>query len=185
MRLVLRWNVRLQSPLMASRKSSNPKAAVRKRKQSAPVEPQGGGQYKAVRSPARPLATGKTTSRDNSQARRQALAQWRRIDIAPLEQAASLRVRPLDQLVPHVLKGLGLDQRRANAEILRVWQQSIDPIITAHAHPTGLRRGTLFVTVDSNVWLSEIVRYRYQEILTRLQHSFGEDLITRISFRAE
>jgi predicted nucleic acid-binding Zn ribbon protein len=105
--------------------------------------------------------------------------------MAPLEQAASLRVRTLAQLVPHLLKGLGLDQRRAHAEILRVWSQLIDPTVTAHAHPTGLRRGTLFVTVDSNVWLSEIVRYRYSEILERLQHSFGPDLITRISFRCE
>ena len=47
----------------------------------------------------------------------------------------------------------------------------------------GLRKGTLFVTVDSSVWLSEIVRYRRKEILDRLQHSFGRDFITKISFR--
>jgi hypothetical protein len=46
-----------------------------------------------------------------------------------------------------------------------------------------LRKGTLFVTVDSSVWLSEIVRYRRKEILDRLQHSFSRDFITRISFR--
>jgi predicted nucleic acid-binding Zn ribbon protein len=60
-----------------------------------------------------------------------------------------------------------------------------DPNIVAHAQPTGLRKGTLFVTVDSSVWLSEIVRYRRKEILERLQHSFGRDLIARISFRVE
>jgi len=37
--------------------------------------------------------------------------------------------------------------------------------------------------VDSNVWLAEIVRYRRKEILNRLQHSFGKNLIQRISFR--
>jgi hypothetical protein len=37
--------------------------------------------------------------------------------------------------------------------------------------------------VDSNVWLSEIVRYRRKEILTRLKHSFGPNLIQKISFR--
>jgi hypothetical protein len=46
-----------------------------------------------------------------------------------------------------------------------------------------VRKGTLFVTVDSSVWLSEIVRYRRKEILDRLQHSFGRNLIQRISFR--
>jgi hypothetical protein len=124
-----------------------------------------------------------TVARPNPRARQEVLAQWRRIDLGPLEQASSLHVDPLSKLVPHVLKGLGLDQRRAHAEIIRVWNHSIDPTITAHAHPTGLRRGTLFVSVDSNVWLSEIVRYRYEEILNRLQHSFGMDLITKISFR--
>ena len=57
----------------------------------------------------------------------------------------------------------------------RVWNNLLDPTIVAHAQPTGLRNGTLFVTVDSSVWLSEIVRYRRKEILDRLQHSFGRD----------
>jgi len=37
--------------------------------------------------------------------------------------------------------------------------------------------------VDSSAWLDEIVRYRRKEILERLQHGFGRDLIARISFR--
>lgn len=171
---------------MASRNPSPRKPAPRKR---GPKKIASAGQANSGPTPTRARAASfppsKAVPRDNSQARRQTLAQWRGIDMAPIEQAASLRIRSLEQLVPHVLKGMGLDQRRAHAEILRVWQQSIDPTITAHAHPTGLRRGTLFVTVDSSVWLSEIVRYRYQEILDRLQNSFGKDLITRISFRAE
>ena len=85
--------------------------------------------------------------------------------------------------MPRVLNKLGLDRRRAEAEIARVWNHLVDPNITAHAQPTGLNKGTLFVTVDSSVWLSEIVRYRRKEILDRLQHSFGHDLISRISFR--
>ena len=48
---------------------------------------------------------------------------------------------------------------------------------------TGLHKGTLFVAVDSSVWLSEIVRYHRKEILARLQHSFGRDIIKKISFR--
>jgi predicted nucleic acid-binding Zn ribbon protein len=82
-----------------------------------------------------------------------------------------------------VLTGLGLDRRRAEAEVVKVWNNLLDPQIVAHAQPTGLRKGTLFVTVDSSVWLSEIVRYRRKEVLDRLQHSFGRDFITKISFR--
>ena len=73
--------------------------------------------------------------------------------------------------------------RRAEAEVVKVWNSLLDPTITAHAQPTGVRKGTLFVSVDSNVWLSEIVRYRRKEILDRLQHSFGRELIGKISFR--
>lgn len=85
--------------------------------------------------------------------------------------------------MPKVLAGLGLDRRQAEAEIMKVWNHQLDPSITAHAIPTGLRKGTLFVSVDSNVWLDEIVRYRRREILERLQNSFGRDLVARISFR--
>ena len=115
--------------------------------------------------------------------RQRALAQWRGVDLTPLEQAQALRARALGDVMPAVLNNLGLDRRRAEAEIVRVWNNLIDPNLTAHAQPTGLNKGTLFVTVDSSVWLSEIVRYRRKEILDRLHHSFGPDLIARISFR--
>jgi predicted nucleic acid-binding Zn ribbon protein len=85
--------------------------------------------------------------------------------------------------MPRVLTELRIDFRRAEAEVVKVWNDLLDPTIVAHAQPTGLNKGTLFVTVDSNVWLSEIVRYRRKEILDRLQHSFGRDFIARISFR--
>lgn len=86
--------------------------------------------------------------------------------------------------MPRVLKELRIDRRQAEAEVVKVWRDLLDPTIVAHAQPTGLHKGTLFVTVDSSAWLSEIVRYRRKEILDRLQHAFGRDLIKKISFRA-
>ncbi len=111
------------------------------------------------------------------------LAQWRGVDLAPLEAAQAARARRVADVLPRVAKDLHLDQRRAEAEVIKVWNSLIDPNIVAHAQPAGVRNGTLFVNVDSSVWLSEIVRYRRKEILDRLQHSFGRNLIQRISFR--
>lgn len=91
--------------------------------------------------------------------------------------------RKLVDLVPKVLSGFRIEQKRGEIEIVKVWNNLIDPNVTAHAQPTGLNKGTLFVTVDNNVWLSEIVRYKRKEILERLQHSFGREIIQRISFR--
>lgn len=111
------------------------------------------------------------------------LAQWRGIDLTQQEKALASSVRGIQSVMPAVLKELGLERRCNETEILKVWNHLIDPAIIAHAQPTGLRKGTLFVTVDSSVWLDEIVRYRRREILERLQNSFGRDLIVRISFR--
>ena len=116
-------------------------------------------------------------------ARQRTLAAWRRVDLAPLEKIGQHSARAVGDLMPGLVKRIRLDQRQGEAEILRVWRHLIDPTIAQHAQPTGLAKGTLFVTVDSSVWLDEIVRYRRKEILARLQHSFGRELIQRISFR--
>ncbi|MGH7942751.1 MAG: DUF721 domain-containing protein [Limisphaerales bacterium] len=116
-------------------------------------------------------------------ARRKILAQWRGVDLEPLETAKALRARAADQVVSKVLGDLKMDSRRAEIEIVKVWNSLLDPNIAAHAQPANLRNGTLFVDVDNSVWLSEIVRYRRKEILDRLQHSFGKSYIQRISFR--
>jgi len=112
-----------------------------------------------------------------------ALADWRRVNLMEEEKALAKNTKSVASLMPGVLKQIGLDKKQSELEILKVWQNSIDPAIVAHAQPTGIFRGTLFVTVDSSAWLDEIVRYRRKEILQRLRHSFGPDLIQKISFR--
>lgn len=116
-------------------------------------------------------------------ARQRVLAAWRGTDLRPQEIARADRTKSAGSLVPNLLKDLRIDTRQAEVEIVKVWNNLIDPTIVAHAQPVGLRKGTLFVTVDSSVWLAEIVRYRRKEILDRLQHSFGRDVIQKISFR--
>jgi hypothetical protein len=116
-------------------------------------------------------------------ARQRALAELRGIDLRPLERIRERAAKSASELMPGILTRLRMDKRQGEAEIARVWRHLIDPIITAHAQPVGLNKGTLFVNVDSSVWLDEIVRYRRKEILDRLQHSFGRELIQRISFR--
>lgn len=115
--------------------------------------------------------------------RQRVLAAWRGVDVAPLEIARACPARPAGEVIPSVLSGFRIEQKRGEIEILKVWNHLIDPTVTAHAQPVNLHRGTLFVNVDNNVWLSEIVRYKRKEILERLQHSFGRETIKRISFR--
>jgi len=116
-------------------------------------------------------------------ARQRVLAQWRGVDLAPIEAARAVSARSAAAVLPGLLKELRIDARCAEAEVTKVWNSLIDPTIVAHAQPVGVRKGTLFVVVDSNVWLSEIVRYRRKEILDRLQYSFGKNFIQKISYR--
>ena len=118
-----------------------------------------------------------------SSQRDKVLAAWRGVDVTPIVKAGQRREKSAEALISGVLKGLRMERRQAEAEIVEVWNQLIDPVIAAHAQPTGINKGTLFVTVDSSPWLSEIVRYRRKEIIDRLQNSFGKEMIARISFR--
>jgi len=125
-----------------------------------------------------PLGPGKISSR------RRVLAQWRGVDLAPLETAQAVRARAAGKIISTVLVDLKMDSRRADIEIVKVWNLLIDPNITAHAQPTGLnKKGTLFVSVDNDTWKYDIIRYHSNEILKRLQYSFGLEKIKKISFR--
>jgi predicted nucleic acid-binding Zn ribbon protein len=115
--------------------------------------------------------------------RQRVLAQWRGADLSPIEIAQAARARRAGDVLPKVMTDLRIDTRQGEAEVVKVWNSLLDPNVTAHAQPANLHKGTLFVNVDSSVWLSEIVRYRRKEILDRLQHSFGKNLIQKISFR--
>ena len=118
-----------------------------------------------------------------SSARQRALASLHGLDLVPLQKACGRSEKATSEVMPKVLARLRIEQRQSETEILRAWNHLIDPTVTAHAQPVGINKGTLFVNVDSSVWLSEIVRYRRREILDRLQLSFGRELIQKISFR--
>jgi hypothetical protein len=115
--------------------------------------------------------------------RQRVLTQWRGVDLAPLEKMRATPARIAGDVLPKLMKDLRMDARQGEAEIVKVWNELLDPNITAHAQPNNLHKGTLFVNVDNSVWLSEIVRYRRKEILDRLQHSFGKNMVQKISFR--
>jgi len=132
---------------------------------------------------AEPTVPVRVYARRPATSRERVLAQWRRVDVRPEEIASRSTERAAGNIIGGVLKKLRLDQRQAETEIVKVWNHLIDSTLTAHAQPTGIHKGTLFVNIDSSVWLDEIVRFRRKEILLRLQTAFGRELIKRISFR--
>ena len=68
-------------------------------------------------------------------ARARVLAQWRGVDLTSLEKGKAVRARRAADVIPALLKDLKLDSRRAEAEVGKVWNELIDPNVTAHAQP--------------------------------------------------
>jgi len=133
--------------------------------------------------PGVPRAEPRVYARRPASNKDRVLAQWRRVDLRPAEVTFRSTERRAGEVIGNVLSHLKLEQRRSETEVMKVWNNLIDSRITDHAQPAGIVKGTLFVKIDSSVWLDEIVRYRRKEILTRLQTAFGRDMIKRISFR--
>ncbi len=118
-----------------------------------------------------------------NQARLEALAEWRGIDLSEQERARTKSEKAVADVVKNALENIKFEERRKNAEILNVWRTAIDPVIVDHTQPASLKNGTLIVNVDNSVWLSEIVRFKKREILIKLQSCFGKEVIKNIKFR--
>ncbi len=116
-------------------------------------------------------------------ARARTLDQWRGRGFTNAETAWNSPAKSVETILPGVLSHLRLEQRLDESKIQTIWSQILDPTLVAHAQPAGFAKGTLFVNVDSSVWLNEIVRYRRHEILERLQTALGKTVVQRISFR--
>ena len=78
-----------------------------------------------------------------SSARQRILAQWRGVDLAPLEKARATTSKSAASVLPKVLGELRIDRRQAEAEIMKVWNSLIDPNVVKHAQPTGLNNAML------------------------------------------
>ena len=70
-------------------------------------------------------------------ARQRVLTQWRGVDADALAKTSLVRTRKAGDLLPKVLTDMRIDVRRGEAEVLKVWNNLIDPGIVAHAQPTG------------------------------------------------
>ena len=116
-------------------------------------------------------------------ARSRTIDQWRGRGFTSAETAWISPAKSIETILPGVLGHLRLEQRLDESKIQTLWSQILDPTLVAHAQPAGFAKGTLFVNVDSSVWLNEIVRYRRQEILERLQTALGKTVVQKISFR--
>jgi predicted nucleic acid-binding Zn ribbon protein len=77
-------------------------------------------------------------------------------------------------LVPTVLRDLGLETSARVLRLAECWEEAVGPEIAQHCQPTSLRGEQLEATVDSSVWCQQL-QLRRPEILEALRRVAPDD----------
>ena len=89
----------------------------------------------------------------------------------------------MSQVVPEVMKRLGLQQRLQQSQIFYLWREIVGADIADHAQPVSLRNGVLVVTVDHPIWLQELSRYHKKLLLEKISQRVGRNAVRNLVFR--
>ena len=90
--------------------------------------------------------------------------------------------RPLQASLNHLTRALGIPDAAALETVFSRWTELVGPAVAAHAQPVSMRDGVLLEKVDEPAWGTEL-RYRAQELLTRIGRELGPGTPTRIEVR--
>ena len=93
------------------------------------------------------------------------------------------RFARVGDLLPTVLKSIGLGQRLKEQEVLGIWAQVVGEEVAARTQPLRVDRGVLYVRVDHSAWLQEL-HFMEKEILRKLKEKAPDIELVRIRFGA-
>ena len=91
------------------------------------------------------------------------------------------RFARVGDILPTVLKSIGLDQRLREQEILAIWPEVVGEEVAARTQPFKIERGVLHVRVDHSTWMQEL-HFMEQEILRKLKEKAPDIELVRIRF---
>ncbi len=88
-------------------------------------------------------------------------------------------------VVPLVLRKLGLEQSFREHALVTEWEKLVGPQVAQHARPGRVERKVLTIFVTHPAWLSELSRYGQKEILAKLQARFGADRVKGVRLQLD
>jgi hypothetical protein len=116
----------------------------------------------------------------NAAFRASIIAEWRGL---PERIPPSDRWRASANLVPELMKRLGLRERLHESEIAEAWSKIVGDFISAHSTPVALREGILYVRVLQPALHYDLEQVSKIDILRRLKQRFGGKTIRDVRFR--
>jgi hypothetical protein len=81
--------------------------------------------------------------------------------------------KKVGEVLPGVMKSLGLDRKLRESEIAREWSSIVGEAVARRSRPGGLKGRTMLVLAENNAWMQEI-RFHQGEILARVRERFPE-----------
>lgn len=111
--------------------------------------------------------------------------QRERFHLTASRPPAADRSKEVGQVVPSLLKSLGLEDRLWEEQLRIEWPQLVGEQVAHHTRPGRLHRKTLFIFVSNSAWLNELSRYGLKPILEKLQGRFGPDRIQQLRLQLD
>jgi len=102
----------------------------------------------------------------------------------PREPARGGPARPIGDVVPSALRGMGLPSRAQTRRVFDAWARVADPSWRDLAAPISLRQGTLLVGVSSAPLRDELARFRAAALLAALRAALPDDRLIAVRFVA-
>ena len=90
--------------------------------------------------------------------------------------------RPIEALIPSILKGMKLDDHAVVSRIAAAWEDIVGSQLAANSRPAHVENKLLVVHVSHPMWLFELRGAPSKEIQSRIQARFGADNIKAIRF---
>jgi predicted nucleic acid-binding Zn ribbon protein len=86
-------------------------------------------------------------------------------------------------LLQESLQSLGLAERLRDAEIWRVWNETVGTVVAIRAQPLRIINGTLTVAVSSAPWIQEL-RFMTGIMKEKLNNRLGAEVVREIVLKA-
>ena len=86
------------------------------------------------------------------------------------------------EVLERLFNKLSLDKKLKEVNALKLWEEVTGEKISQHSLPLFVRKGNLFVRVDSSGWLTQLT-YLKHEIISELNERLGGESIKNIYFR--
>jgi len=89
---------------------------------------------------------------------------------------------PVNEVLARVFSRRGIVKKMKEMRVLRLWTEVVGEEIDKHTYPFTVRKGKLFVRVDSSGWLAQLT-YLKDKIILEFNKKQGRKTIKDIYFR--